>query len=72
MTQQETASDDHLDDRLDSWPGVSVIIPVLNEAGHLAEALGMVLGQDYRGEIEVVVALGPSHDGTESAPSTFA
>ena len=66
MTQQETTSDDHLDDRLDSWPGVSVILTVLNEAGHLAEALAMVLGQDYRGEIEVVVALGPSQDGTET------
>lgn len=65
MTQQEIKSDDHLHDHLDSWPGVSVIIPVLNEANHLAEALAMVLGQDYQGEIEVVVALGPSHDGTE-------
>lgn len=66
MTQQETTSDDHLDDRLDSWPAVSIIITVLNEAGHLAEALAMVLGQDYRGAIEVVVAVGPSQDGTET------
>jgi len=66
VTQQETTSDDHLGDPLDSWPGVSVIVTVLNEAGHLAEALAMVLDQDYQGEIEVVVALGPSHDGTET------
>ncbi|HEX5968214.1 MAG TPA: glycosyltransferase family 2 protein [Intrasporangium sp.] len=69
MTQQEATSDDHLDhrldDSLDTWPAVSVVIPVLNEAGHLAEGLAMVLGQDYPGELEVVVALGPSHDGTE-------
>ena len=65
MTQQETTSEDHVEGRLDPWPAVSVIIPALNEEGHLAEALAMVLGQDYRGEIEVVVALGPSHDGTE-------
>ncbi|HKX65707.1 MAG TPA: glycosyltransferase family 2 protein [Intrasporangium sp.] len=66
MTQQETSSEDHVEGHLDSWPAVSVIIPVLNEEGHLAEALAMVLGQDYQGETEVVVALGPSHDGTEA------
>ncbi len=65
MTQQETTSEDNVEGRLDPPPAVSVIIPVLNEEGHLAEALAMVLGQDYEGEIEVVVALGPSHDGTE-------
>lgn len=71
MTQREAASDDQIHDRLDSWPAVSVIIPVLNEARHLAEALAMVLGQDYGGEVEVVVALGPSSDGTESIARTL-
>ncbi|MEZ5117184.1 MAG: glycosyltransferase family 2 protein [Candidatus Nanopelagicales bacterium] len=46
------------------WPGVSVVMPVLNERRHLADAVGRVLAQDYPGPLEVVVALGPSHDGT--------
>jgi glycosyltransferase involved in cell wall biosynthesis len=40
-------------------------MPVLNEERHLQEAVGAVLGQDYDGPIEVVLALGPSHDRTD-------
>ena len=39
-------------------PPVSYVIPVLNEAAHLAEAVASVLGQDYPAEQEVVIALG--------------
>jgi succinoglycan biosynthesis protein ExoA len=46
------------------WPPVSVVMPVLNEEEHLAEAVGRVLDQDYPGELEVVVALAPSKDRT--------
>jgi len=45
---------------------VSVIIPVLNEERHLEAAVQMVLGQDYPGPLEVVLALGPSKDRTEA------
>lgn len=48
-----------------SSPAVSVMIPVLNEADHLAAAVQSVLNQDYSGDIEVILAVGPSHDGTE-------
>ena len=34
-------------------------MPVLNEERHLEEAVGRVLGQDYPGELEVVLAIGP-------------
>ena len=44
---------------------VSVIMPVLNEERHLAEAVAAVLGQRYDGELEVVLALGPSRDRTD-------
>ena len=44
---------------------VSVIMPILNEARHLREAVAVVLDQDYPGEIELVLALGPSQDGTD-------
>jgi glycosyltransferase involved in cell wall biosynthesis len=47
-----------------SWPAVSVIMPVLNEERHLAAAVTHVLEQDYPGELELVIALGPSSDRT--------
>lgn len=47
------------------WPPVSVVMPVLNEERHLRAAVGQVLAQDYPGELELVVALGPSVDRTE-------
>lgn len=43
---------------------VSVVMPVLNEARHLADSVAMVLGQDWPGPLELVLALGPSTDGT--------
>jgi succinoglycan biosynthesis protein ExoA len=46
------------------WPGVSVVMPVLDEERHLRTAVGTVLGQDYAGPLELVLALGPSRDRT--------
>ena len=46
------------------WPPVSVVMPVRNEARHLAEAVRHILQQDYPGEIELVLAVGPSRDRT--------
>jgi len=47
------------------WPAVGVIMPILNEERYLEEAVAAVLGQDYPGAIELVLALGPSHDRTD-------
>src|ERR1700749_304241 len=47
------------------YPPVSVVMPVRNEERHLAEAVRHVLGQDYQGEFELVLAVGPSADLTE-------
>lgn len=44
--------------------GVSYVMPVLNEAGYVEAAIRSVLDQDYAGPVEVVLALGPSNDGT--------
>lgn len=44
---------------------VSVVMPVLNEERHLAEAVAAVLDQDFDGSIEVILALGPSTDRTD-------
>jgi succinoglycan biosynthesis protein ExoA len=47
-----------------AWPGVSVVMPVLNEERHLEAAIRRVLDQDYPGELEVIIAVGPSSDRT--------
>ena len=47
------------------YPPVSVVMPVRNEERHLAEAVRHVLGQDYQGPLELVLAVGPSADRTE-------
>lgn len=46
-------------------PAVSVILPVLNEEAHLEESILAILSQDYQGEFEVILALGPSRDRTD-------
>ncbi|HXZ72724.1 MAG TPA: glycosyltransferase, partial [Streptosporangiaceae bacterium] len=47
------------------FPPLSVVMPVRNEERHLAESVRHVLGQDYPGPLEVVLAVGPSADRTE-------
>ncbi|MFJ6464189.1 glycosyltransferase family 2 protein [Streptomyces sp. NPDC091387] len=46
-------------------PAVSVIMPVLNEERHLRNSVRHILEQEYSGEMEVVIALGPSTDRTD-------
>lgn len=40
-------------------------MPVLNEERHLRNSVRHILEQDYAGELEVVIALGPSTDRTD-------
>jgi glycosyltransferase involved in cell wall biosynthesis len=54
------------------WPGVSVVMPVLDEERHLRMAVAGVLGQDYEGDLEVVLALGPSRDRTDEIAAALA
>ena len=44
--------------------GVSVILPVLNEERYLEHTVAAILSQDFLGEIEVILAIGPSKDRT--------
>ena len=44
---------------------ISVILPVRNEALHLADAVNAILTQDFLGSLEVILAVGPSVDSTE-------
>jgi len=52
--------------------GVSVIMTVLNERRHVEAAVRAVLEQDYRGPMELVLALGPSEDGTDEVVGALA
>jgi glycosyltransferase involved in cell wall biosynthesis len=53
-------------------PAVSVIMPVLNEERHLAEAVRAILTQRYAGELELVLAIGPSRDRTQEIAEKLA
>ena len=53
-------------------PAVSVVIPVLDEERHLAEAVARILGQRYPGSLEVMLALGPSSDRTDEVAARLA
>lgn len=52
-------------------PGVSYVIPVLNEVAYIGNAIRTVLAQDYAGDVEVILALGPSTDGTDEVVFGF-
>jgi len=47
-----------------SEPAVSVIIPVLNEERFLTQSVQAILNQNYSGQLEIILALGPSKDQT--------
>ena len=53
-------------------PAVSVVLPVLNEELHLANAVKSILTQDYAGELEIILALGPSKDKTDEIAQSLA
>jgi len=46
------------------WPRLSVVMTVRDEQRHLRACVQRVLDQDYPGELEMVVAVGPSRDAT--------
>ena len=48
----------------ESLPPLSAVMPVRNEERHLAEAVSRVLEQEYPGDFELILAVGPSGDRT--------
>lgn len=52
--------------------GVSYVMPVLNDATHVRAAVESILAQDYTGPVEVLIALGPSIDGTNELVADLA
>jgi succinoglycan biosynthesis protein ExoA len=55
-----------------SLPGVSYVMPVLNEAGYVRAAVDSLLAQDYTGPFEITLAVGPSTDGTDAVLAEMA
>lgn len=53
-------------------PSVSVVMPIRNEERHLRAAVERVLDQHYPGELEVVLAVGPSSDDTHAVADALA
>lgn len=47
-------------------PSVSVVIPVWNSAATVESAVASVLTQDYKGDLEVILAEGGSSDGSRA------
>ncbi len=68
----EPAADVNAAHSLPERPAVSIILSVLNEERHVAEAIRHALAQDYPGELELVVALGPSRDRTDAIVAELA
>jgi hopene-associated glycosyltransferase HpnB len=50
-----------------AWPWVVAVVPARNEADHIAESVGSLLRQDYRGPWAVVLVDDDSEDGTAEA-----
>ncbi|RWZ83771.1 glycosyltransferase family 2 protein [Glutamicibacter sp. HZAU] len=57
---------------MSNFPGVSYVMPVLNEADYLDEAVTSILAQEYEGDKELVLALGPSTDNTNAVAMRLA
>jgi glycosyltransferase involved in cell wall biosynthesis len=53
-------------------PAVSVILPILNEERDLAQCISAILKQDYSGDLEIILALGPSSDNTNKIAKQLA
>ncbi len=51
---------------------ISVILPIRNEAAHLQKVLDAIMSQDFHGSLEVILAIGPSSDGTEQIAKAIA
>ncbi len=53
-------------------PSITVIMPVLNEESHLEASVQSILSQSYPSGVELILALGPSHDDTNQIAKTLA
>ena len=57
---------------MDPFPSVAIVIAALNEEAHLESAVDRLLAQNYQGEIQIVIAVAPSDDRTETIAAELA
>jgi hopene-associated glycosyltransferase HpnB len=62
-----SAKDIRVENAPDLWPEVVAVVPARDEADLIAESVGSLLRQDYRGCFSVVVVDDQSADGTAAA-----
>ena len=55
-----------------SDPAVSYVMPVLNEVDYLEDGVRGILDQEFDDTVEIILALGPSTDGTNELAATLA
>ena len=55
-----------------AWPDVDVVMPIRNEADHLATAIKSVRAQAYPGRMRIFLGVGPSNDGTDAIATELA
>ena len=73
MTSPELSGDtSHAQSMRGSAPAVSIILTVINEEAHLRAAIQAALNSDYEGELEIVIAVGPSRDKTRDIADQLA
>ena len=53
-------------------PSVSIVVPVRDEVSTIAATLDACLAQEYDGDLEVIVALADSSDGTDTVLAAYA
>lgn len=56
---------------MEEWPSVSVLIAARNEEAVIAHRIENLLGQDYRGEMEILIGSDCSTDATDSIIGSY-
>jgi succinoglycan biosynthesis protein ExoA len=56
----------------DAWPLLSVVVPARDDAASLPATIEAIRAQEYPGEYEIIMAVGPSADGTHDVASRLA
>ena len=73
MTSPDANGDtSHAPNMRENPPAVSIILTVINEEKHLRSSIQAALNSDYQGELEIVIAVGPSHDRTREIADELA
>ena len=52
--------------------GVSYVMPIFNEVDYVEAAVASILSQEYNGPVEILLALAPSTDGTDTVVERLA